>query len=363
MIDKKAFTLIELLVVVLIIGILAAIALPKYERAVMKSRYAGLMPLAKSVKQAQEEMLMSRGKYATDLTDLAVQVPGTPSATGNSITNEDGVKIELYNGEGDYDFVKASKEGLNNTYVMYFDHSGNFPKEIHCEAKKDDPRAIQLCKSYGPQIGPIKGTAKNYEAYVLEGTGDGVGSAPGKEVVSVGEEGSCGLSKPAGCRRTTYDDKSYMDEYLPNWSSLYDKNGNLLLQVRNEGGWGFDEYNYGVEDPILGQIYPIKTSLSYINEEFSSYSTRINDGEYPTMIVNYTAGGDIKSFLIFEQGSPYVGASYSISNGVVTKQTGNLEGYEEIVQNNLAYYTATAANQADRIRQFCAASPASLLCQ
>jgi prepilin-type N-terminal cleavage/methylation domain-containing protein len=53
--QKKAFTLIELLVVVLIIGILAAIALPQYQTAVAKTRVSEALIVGKNMRTALDE--------------------------------------------------------------------------------------------------------------------------------------------------------------------------------------------------------------------------------------------------------------------------------------------------------------------
>ena len=73
---KKGFTLIELLVVVLIIGILSAVALPQYTKAVEKARTTEAVTLLGDLIYAEQIYKMANGSYTDDLSLLDLQLPG-----------------------------------------------------------------------------------------------------------------------------------------------------------------------------------------------------------------------------------------------------------------------------------------------
>ena len=93
MTGKSAFTLIEVLVVVIIIAILAAIALPQYQKAVKKSRAAEAKLTVKAIWNAQMRKNLEMGthnqKYNFEDLDVSFTDKDGNTATGDSFYMKD----------------------------------------------------------------------------------------------------------------------------------------------------------------------------------------------------------------------------------------------------------------------------------
>jgi prepilin-type N-terminal cleavage/methylation domain-containing protein len=68
--QRRGFTLIELLIVVVIIGILAAMAIPKFQATKGKAHFAGMRSDLRNLTTAEEAFFYDHGKYTTSLDSM-----------------------------------------------------------------------------------------------------------------------------------------------------------------------------------------------------------------------------------------------------------------------------------------------------
>ncbi len=167
-IKNRACTLIELLVVVLIIGILAAVALPQYKMAVYKSKYAQLKTLVHAIAQAQEIYYLANNEYADALDKLDINFPAGQDPDTSTATR--------YEYKWGYCRLNAGLQvSCTNTdiemgYQTYTQHpTGSWAKnagERICVAEKThDLNAVQnrICKAETGQEAPYQSTAAGHD--------------------------------------------------------------------------------------------------------------------------------------------------------------------------------------------------------
>ncbi len=162
--NKKGVTLIELLVVVLIIGILAAIAVPQYQKAVGKSRYTQWYTLGKALKDAEERYYLANGKYTTSFDDLDISLAQKGAA------REDGY---VYFGEmGAIWFYNSYSVFLkdNIRFVVYYDNQPadlqNWKGKFVCYGW--DRRSVDICEALGGKLeGSFNESSLDNNIYLL----------------------------------------------------------------------------------------------------------------------------------------------------------------------------------------------------
>ncbi len=144
----RGFTLIELLVVVLIIGILAAIALPQYEKAVGKASAAQLIIALKAYDRARAEYELATGG---DDGVHWIELAGTKAVVENiyppdsSYYDNIGNKFEVmysfsiggYRYQYTYIYDKTSKSAL-----LLLDYGNSLPSEAKCNYTSNRWKAV-----------------------------------------------------------------------------------------------------------------------------------------------------------------------------------------------------------------------------
>ena len=144
---NKAFTLIELLVVILIIGILAAIAIPQYQKAVEKANITQAISTAQYLKNLEKAYFLANGAYTDNFETLGADIAG---ATFNS------TKKNMYIKKYEFSLL----ENYNRVLVRHssrpkYNLSFNLSRGTTCTAYNTDSYAgTALCQSLSGKKDP-----------------------------------------------------------------------------------------------------------------------------------------------------------------------------------------------------------------
>ena len=149
---QTGFTLIELLVVVLIIGILSAVALPQYRKAVVKSRLARLELYTDTLFKASSVYQLANGTWPNDVRDLDIDI------TAGGTINETHVSSTPHVGVGYADGLECVVTPPHFAGCYYAEYKlsvymyGDRDVKRTCVAYYGDQTAEEICKGFGGRL-------------------------------------------------------------------------------------------------------------------------------------------------------------------------------------------------------------------
>ena len=142
------FTLIELLVVVLIIGILAAMALPNYQRAVEISRVGAAISYSRAFRDSMDRYFMAHGKFASRPEQLDIGLNECPKyfRCNYSYMVTDG-KFELWRQNGPFNYAVTTRSNV----------SPDYQGAMYCAAERSNTKGVEFCQHWGEDYTPNDG--------------------------------------------------------------------------------------------------------------------------------------------------------------------------------------------------------------
>ena len=137
--DSKGFTIFEIVVSLFIVSILAVVALPYYQKFLLKARVADGLGLASGAKIAVAEYVYSKGALPQSQEDTAYQSPASTDSVEKITIGQNGVIEISYTPQASYGtIILTPSMDANNTLTWSCD-AGTLPNQYrptNCKGTK-----------------------------------------------------------------------------------------------------------------------------------------------------------------------------------------------------------------------------------